>query len=74
MNYWLITLIIKEKLNLKNKILKKLNQSGYRCRPIWKPLHTLKMFENCPSDKLKNTTEMYNRIINLPSSPILNYK
>ena len=74
MNYWLITLIIKEKLNLKNKILKKLNQSGYRCRPIWKPLHTLKMFKNCPSDKLKNTTEMYNRIINLPSSPILNYK
>ena len=73
-NYWLITLIIKKNKKLKNQVLKKLNQSGFQGRSIWKPLHTLKIFEKCPRGKLKNTMEVYNRTINLPSSPILNYK
>ena len=73
-NYWLITLIIKKNKKLKNQVLKKLNQSGFQGRSIWKPLHTLKIFENCPRGKLKNTMDIYNRAINLPSSPILNYK
>ena len=73
-NYWLITLIIKKNKKLKDQVLKKLNQSGFQGRSIWKPLHTLKIFENCPRGKLKNTMDIYNRAINLPSSPILNYK
>jgi len=73
-NYWLITLIIKKNKKLKNQVLKVLNQSGFQGRSIWKPLHTLKIFENCPRGKLKNTMDIYNRAINLPSSPILNYK
>ena len=73
-NYWLITLIIKKNKKLKNQVLKKLNQSGFQGRSIWKPLHTLKIFEKCPRGKLKNTMDIYNRAINLPSSPILNYK
>jgi len=73
-NYWLITLIIKKNKKLKNQVLKELNQSGFQGRSIWKPLHTLKIFEKCPRGKLKNTMEIYNRAINLPSSPILNYK
>ena len=73
-NYWLITLIIKKNKKLKNQVLKVLNQSGFQGRSIWKPLHTLKIFEKCPRGKLKNTMEIYNRAINLPSSPILNYK
>ena len=73
-NYWLITLIIKKNKKLKNQVLKELNQSGFQGRSIWKPLHTLKIFEKCPRGKLKNTMDIYNRAINLPSSPILNYK
>ena len=73
-NYWLITLIIKKNKKLKDQVLKKLNQSGFQGRSIWKPLHTLKIFEKCPRGKLKNTMDIYNRAINLPSSPILNYK
>ena len=73
-NYWLITLIIKKNKKLKNQVLKVLNQSGFQGRSIWKPLHTLKIFEKCPRGKLKNTMDIYNRAINLPSSPILNYK
>ena len=73
-NYWLITLIIKKNKKLKNQVLKKLNQSGFQGRSIWKPLHTLKIFEKCPRGKLKNTMDIYNRTINLPSSPNLSYK
>ena len=73
-NYWLITLIIKKNKKLKDQVLKELNQSGFQGRSIWKPLHTLKIFEKCPRGKLKNTMDIYNRAINLPSSPILNYK
>ena len=73
-NYWLITLIIKKNKKLKNQVLKKLNQSGFQGRSIWKPLHTLKIFEKCPRGKLKNTMDIYNRAINLPSSPILSYR
>ena len=73
-NYWLITLIIKKNKKLKNQVLKVLNQSGFQGRSIWKPLHTLKIFEKCPRGKLKNTMDIYNRAINLPSSPILSYR
>ena len=73
-NYWLITLIIKKNKKLKDQVLKKLNQSGFQGRSIWKPLHTLKIFEKCPRGKLKNTMDIYNRAINLPSSPILSYR
>ena len=73
-NYWLITLIIKKNKKLKDQVLKELNQFGFQARSIWKPLHTLKIFEKCPRGKLKNTMDIYNRAINLPSSPILNYK
>ena len=73
-NYWLITLIIKKNKKLKNQVLKELNQSGFQGRSIWKPLHTLKIFEKCPRGKLKNTMDIYNRAINLPSSPILSYR
>ena len=73
-NYWLITLIIKKNKKLKNQVLKELNQSGFQGRSIWKPLHTLKIFEKCPRGKLKNTMDIYNRTINLPSSPNLSYK
>tara|TARA_B100000029_G_scaffold516651_1_gene632268 strand:+ start:4801 stop:5967 length:1167 start_codon:yes stop_codon:yes gene_type:complete len=73
-NYWLTTLVIKKNKKLKNQVLKELNQSGFQGRSIWKPLHTLKIFNKCPRGELKNTMEVYNGAINLPSSPILNYK
>ena len=72
-NYWLITLVLKNNLS-KNKLLKSLHQNGYKCRSVWKPLHTLKIFKDCPSDNLKNCLKIYDYSINLPSSPIINYK
>ncbi len=70
-NYWLISLKLLKNLKEKNYILNKLNKYKIYCRPVWKPLHTLKMYKNFPRDNLNITTKLYNSIINLPSSPSL---
>ena len=37
-------------------------------RPIWKPMHELPMYSNCASDDLTVTSNLIDRIVNLPSS------
>ena len=73
-NFWLIALILKKpNLKLRNIILSYFYAKGYEIRPIWKPLHKLPMFKKNPKDKLLCAEKIYKSIINLPSSPILNY-
>ena len=73
-NFWLIALILKKPDHkLKNKVLGYLYKNGYECRPIWKPLHRLQMFKNSQRDDLSTADKIYASVINLPSSPILNY-
>ena len=72
-NYWLITAVLNN-YKLKNRLLKKLKPQGYGLRTTWRPLHTLKIFKNCPRDEMQNSNEFFKRTINFPSSPILNYK
>ncbi len=73
-NYWLISMKINQKKIKKNNLLKKLHKSGFLSRPIWKPLHNLKIFKNSKKDKCRNAIEVYNSIINLPSSPGVSLK
>lgn len=73
-NYWLISLtIINKKIN-KNKLLGELNNAGIKSRPIWKPLHQLKIFESCKRDNCKNSEDVYKNTICLPSSPNISLK
>ena len=72
-NYWLITAVFKSK-SLRNKFINILNKKGFGLRYTWKPLHSLDIFKNCPSDNMINSNKLYNNAVNLPSSPILNIK
>lgn len=73
-NFWLIALILKKpNLKLRNIILSYFHGKGYEIRPIWKPLHKLPMFKKSPKDNLLCAEKIYESVINLPSSPILNY-
>ncbi len=72
-NYWLITAVFKSK-SLRNKFVNILNKKGFGLRYTWKPLHSLDIFKNCPSDNMINSNRIYNNSVNLPSSPILNLK
>lgn len=72
-NYWLITAILKN-LKHKNKILKTLRQEGYGLRSTWTPIHSLKMYKNCPRDTMNNSNKIFKITLNLPSSAILHYE
>lgn len=73
-NYWLISLKINKKLIKKNNLLKALHKEKIKCRPVWKPLNTLKIFKDCQSDKCIVSKKIYETVINLPSSPEISYK
>ena len=72
-NYWLIIGLVK-KSNLKKKIIKFYKKKGFGFRSTWRPLHSLKIFRFYPRDNIKNANIFFNRAINLPSSPIINYE
>ena len=71
-NNWLITLVLKKE----NKIfLKKLfdytNSQNISTRPVFKLLHKINYLKNYPKMNLKNSIDLENRIITIPSSSFL---
>lgn len=71
-NYWLQTLLLgKDWKHLKDEILKAGNDVGITMRPAWKPLNEQTPYRSSPSMDLSVTKSLYERIINLPSSPQL---
>lgn len=68
-NYWLQTLILEGNCD-KNEVLEFLNKHGVMSRPIWTPMHLLKMYQHCPKSDLSNTEHLEQRIINIPSTPL----
>jgi aminotransferase in exopolysaccharide biosynthesis len=68
-NNWLNTIFIKNSsLKKRNKVLSLAQKNQIFLRPIWKPLHTLKYFNNMPKMKLDIAMKIYKSCINLPSS------
>ena len=52
-NYWLNTLILEPHMaEARDILLRHLNEEGFMVRPIWKPMHQLPMFSNCPRAQL----------------------
>ncbi len=71
-NYWLNTLILPpDHADQRNTLLMGLRSAGYLCRPLWTPMHRLAMYAQCPQMGLAVTESLYQRCINLPSSPAL---
>jgi aminotransferase in exopolysaccharide biosynthesis len=71
-NYWLQGLKLDSpNLNLRDKILDKLNSVGLMSRPAWNLTNSLKPYLKCPSMNLENSIILFESIINIPSSKIL---
>ena len=75
-NNWLITLRllnidIKKSSQIRLEILKAAHSKGFLLRPVWKPLNTMRMYQNCEKGDLCNAENQSNRLISLPSSPKL---
>ena len=59
-----------DSMQVRNNIIKKLNQYGIQVRPCWKLLHKLKQFSRYPQMNLSMSEKLEKNIINIPSSPI----
>ena len=66
-NYWLQTVILKDK-DAQQKFLQQTNDNGVMTRPIWELMNRLPMFEHCENDGLENTIWFADRVVNIPSS------
>ena len=67
-NYWL-NAVICENSDAKFDLLEKSNASDVMMRPAWRPMNTLKMFQNCYRDDLHFTKQLADTLVNLPSWP-----
>ena len=57
----------------KKKLLIYLREKGFICRSIWRPLHTLSIFNKFQKDNMDQTNEIFSKSINFPSSPSISY-
>jgi len=68
-NYWLNAIFMKNKKE-RDRFLKYTNDNGVMTRPAWHLINTLSMYKDCQVSELKNSIEISNRLVNLPSSVI----
>ena len=68
-NHWLNALILDpEYRHLRDEILDLTNHEGLMTRPVWKLMHRLPAFADCPRMNLDVAVDLEQRIINIPSS------
>lgn len=73
-NYWLNAIILdKNKANDHDEILTQLNEIGIAARPVWNLMHQLPMYRHGPRMDLSCAENMAKRVINLPSSVVLDF-
>jgi aminotransferase in exopolysaccharide biosynthesis len=71
-NYWLQTIMLNaDQAHHRDDILKATNESGLMTRPVWRLMHQLKPFAECPRMDLTMAEQLAQRLINIPSSPNL---
>lgn len=71
-NYWLQTIMLDaDQTHHRDAILQATNQAGLMTRPVWRLLHQLAPFANCPRMDLAAAEQLAQQLINIPSSPSL---
>jgi len=71
-NFWLQTIILdKDQAHEREAILKATNEAGLMTRPVWRLMHQLTPFINCPRMNLDRAESLAQRLINIPSTPSL---
>ncbi len=66
-NYWLNALLL-ENRRVRDDFLQYTNDAGVMTRPMWTPMHTLPMYQNCQRDDLTTAQAIEARLVNVPSS------
>ena len=68
-NCWLNALVLDEdNAAARDAVLRTLNDNGIGARPVWRLMHRLPMYRDCPRMDLGIAESLERRVINLPSS------
>lgn len=71
-NFWLNSVRLKGmNLNDRNTVLQASVIAGYQCRPVWRLMHRLPMYESSPRSTLEVAEMLEAELVNLPSSAYL---
>ncbi len=68
-NYWLNAILLNEEdIEFRDRILDSTKHDGIMTRPVWKLMHKLEIFGNCPRSNMTTSESIERRLINIPSS------
>jgi len=70
-NYWLMCVELNDRKE-RDYFLEETNNQGVMTRPIWQLMYKLPMYEQCFRDEQTNAEYLEDRIVNIPSSVIIN--
>ncbi len=71
-NYWLNVLILDEEFaRERDNLLESTNNAGIMTRPLWRLMHKLAMYRDCPRMDLSIAESLESRVINIPSGAYL---
>ena len=68
-NYWLNAISTPDK-SARDDLLDQTNKLGIMTRPMWTPMNTLPMYENCQQFHLDNAHSIESTFVNIPSSVV----
>ena len=71
-NYWLNAVVCESKQH-RDDLLDSTNKEGVMTRPIWALMNHLTMYQNCRRGDLTNAQWLEERVVNLPSSVVLDH-
>ncbi|MCC5865167.1 MAG: LegC family aminotransferase [Wenzhouxiangella sp.] len=66
-NYWFNAFLCRDRAE-RDQVLEQTNQAGVMTRPVWTPMHTLNLFQDCPTGPMPNADWLNDRLVNIPSS------
>jgi perosamine synthetase len=69
-NYWLNAIVTQDRQQ-RDELLEYTNSQGVMTRPIWELMSRLPMYAHCQTDHLENSVWLADRVVNLPSSAIV---
>ena len=67
-NFWLSAVRLGTDASERDSILEAVNAAGFQCRPVWRLLHELPMYDECPRAPLPVAKQLQACVIKLPSS------
>lgn len=66
-NFWMNAIRF-EREDDRTEFLETAGKHGIGARAVWRPMHRLPMFADCPRDELRETDAAYETVVNIPST------